>query len=341
MSSNLVSIIVPCCNEKEYIISFVHNVFTQSCIGFEIEIIIADGMSDDGTRDIVQALKCGDINLTVIDNEQKIVSAALNKALSLARGDIVVRMDVHTKYADNYVEQCVNQLRQTGATCVGGAWVASGNSTFQRSIAVAFQSPLGSGGAASRQRDYSGYVDTVYLGAWWRKDLVNLGGFDENLVRNQDDELCLRINRTGGKIWQSRDIVSEYSPRDSLSSLFRQFMQYGYWKVPVIMKHRLPASFRHFLPFVFYFLLLVNLILIPIYPPFAVIFYTMAVSYLLILYASLYLNQGVMTVGVCRWLVVAAMVTMHIGYAFGFARGILDFKFLGKYGSHSMSNLTR
>lgn len=335
------SIIVPCRNERDYISTFIANVFAQLCVGFEIELIIADGMSDDGTRDIVQAFKGGSTKLFIIDNEQKIVSTALNRALSQARGDIVVRMDVHTSYANNYVEQCVKQLKQTGATCVGGAWVASGNSTLQRSISVAFQSHLGSGGAASRQRDYSGYVDTVYLGAWWRKDLINLGGFDENLVRNQDDELCLRINRSGGKIWQSKYIVSTYSPRDSFSSLFRQFMQYGYWKVPVIVKHRLPASFRHLLPFIFYFFLILNVILSPIYLFSIVLFGFFSICYILLLYGSTYFDGGVLTDDVSRWLVVAAMVTMHAGYAYGFAYGIFDFRFRRKCVSQSMKNLTR
>src|SRR5262245_54562564 len=135
--------------------------------------------------------------------------------------------------------------------CVGGPWLAMGNSPRQRAIAAAFGSAFGSGGAKSRRTDYTGPVDTVYLGAWRRADLIMLGGFDEGLVRNQDDDLCLRITRSGGTVWQFSTIRSFYMPRDNLRALWRQFYQYGYWKVAVTGKHRTVVAYRQLVPAVF------------------------------------------------------------------------------------------
>jgi hypothetical protein len=120
-----------------------------------------------------------------------------------------------------------------------------------RAIAAAYHSPFSTGGASFHNELYRGYVDTVTYGCWLKATLERLGFFDEALVRNQDDELNLRLVRSGGKIWQSPDIVSWYSPRGSLSSLFRQYFQYGFWKVAVIRKHRIPASWRHLVPGLF------------------------------------------------------------------------------------------
>ena len=141
-------------------------------------------------------------------------------------------------------------LQATGADNVGGPWRASADEQqpMQQAIAAAFQSRWLAGGARSRQLDHSGWVDTVYLGAWPRASFERFGGFDENLVRNQDDEHNLRIHQGGGRVWQSAAIRSSYRPRGSVKALFRQYLQYGYWKPFVMKKHGQPAALRHLLP---------------------------------------------------------------------------------------------
>ena len=247
-----VSVIVPCRNERAHIAPFCADLARQTLPeGWALQVLIADGCSDDGTRERLQSLCASDPRLQLIDNPHRIVSSGLNRAIDAACGEVIVRMDVHTAYATNYIAECLAALKATGATCVGGPWQPVGIGWPQAAIALAFQSRFGSGGAASRRVDFSGPVDTVYLGAWRREELLRLGGFDESLVRNQDDELSLRIVRAGGGVWQSATIQSCYTPRGSFVALFRQFYQYGYWKVPVIRKHRLPASPRHLAPFAF------------------------------------------------------------------------------------------
>src|SRR5262249_53760198 len=155
-------------------------------------------------------------------------------AIRAAQGSIIIRMDVHTEYASDYIRQCLAVLQETGADNVGGPWVAKGNGLVSSAIAAAFQSPFAVGGARGHDFHYEGAIDTVYLGCWPREVFDRIGLFDEEFVRNQDDEFNLRLARAGGKIWQSPRIKSWYRPRGSLKALWRQYVQYGYWKVRVI-----------------------------------------------------------------------------------------------------------
>lgn len=245
-----VSIIVPCRNEKNYVTNFIKSLTRQ--LGFtEFQVIIADGNSDDGTQILLNRIVTQYENISFVNNEKKIVSSGLNLALKLCDGDVVVRMDMHTTYHVDYVEKCVDALLTSNRSvwCVGGAWRPKSNGSFLgRAIASAFTNRFMSGNARSRDVEYSGVVDTVYLGCWRREDLTVVGGFDESLVRNQDDELCLRIRRGYGKtICQSRHIKSSYEPRSSLKKLFMQYYQYGFWKGEIVKKHGQFGAFRHWL----------------------------------------------------------------------------------------------
>jgi len=247
-----VSVIVPCRNERGFVDAFVADALTQALPpGWRMEIVVADGASDDGTRERLDALAAVEPRLRVVDNPQRIVATGLNRALAAAGGAVIVRMDVHTRYAPDYVAQCLAALQRSGADNVGGPWRAEGQGRWQAPIAAAFQSRWVAGGARSRDLAYEGEVDTVYLGCWPRASFERFGGFDETLVRNQDDEHNLRIVRGGGRVWQSAAIRSTYTPRDSLAALWRQWLQYGYWKPFVMRKHGQAAALRHRLPGLF------------------------------------------------------------------------------------------
>ena len=250
-----VSIVVPCRNERSHVETFAASALAQRLPpGWKLEIVIADGDSDDGTQAILIALSQLDRRLRVVANPARIVSAGLNAAIAQSRGAVIVRMDVHTTYADDYVAECLAALERTGADNVGGPWraeaVAAGG-PMQAAIAAAFQSPAVAGGALSRRLDYEGPVDTVYLGAWPRRSFGRFGSFDETLVRNQDDEHNLRIVQGGGRVWQSPRIRSAYRPRAELAQVFRQYLQYGYWKPFVMKKLGQPAALRHVVPALF------------------------------------------------------------------------------------------
>jgi len=247
-----VSLVVPCRNERDHIEAFCADALAQqSPEGWQLQLIVADGSSDDGTLERLQTLAQLEPRLTLVDNPQRIVSSGLNRAIAAAGGEVIVRMDVHTRYAADYVVQCLHALARSGADNVGGPWRAEGRGGWPGAIAAAFQSRWVAGGARSRSLVYEGEVDTVYLGCWPRATFERFGGFDEALVRNQDDEHNLRIVLGGGRIWQSPSIRSVYRPRDSLGALWRQWLQYGYWKPFVMKKHGQAAAWRHRVPGLF------------------------------------------------------------------------------------------
>ena len=335
-----ISIVVPCRNEAAFIDDFLDSALAQVLPdGVRLEVLVADGRSDDGTRERLGQRAAGDTRLRVIDNPARITSAALNAAIAAACGDTIVRMDVHTTYAPDYAAQCLQALHDTGAACVGGPWVPVGQGWPQAAIAAAFESRFGSGGAASRRTDFNGEVDTVYLGAWPRAGLIAIGGFDEALVRNQDDELALRIIRGGGRVWQSAAIHSRYAPRASFIALFRQFHQYGYWKVPVIRKHQLPASPRHLVPFAFVAVLaLLALLGFPWTPAW------WALAAVVGLYAAAgAVNAVAVSRGSLQQMLGVAWACgcMHIAYGIGFGRGLFDFVLLKRGPRDSATRLTR
>jgi glycosyltransferase involved in cell wall biosynthesis len=304
------------------------------------EIIVADGMSDDGTRDVLKQLEEGVPHLRMIDNPHGIVSAGLNAAVQAARGQIIIRMDAHTEYAPDYIRQCIAALQETGADNIGGPWVPKGKTFTERAVAAVFQSPFAAGGARCHDPGYEGLVDTVYLGCWSREVFDRIGTFDEELVRSQDDEFNLRLTRFGGKIWQSPRIRSWYKPRGSLIALFQQYMQYGYWKVRVIQKHKIPASIRHLIPGGFVLLLIIL--------PLASLWSSSAAWLslgLVGMYAMCSIAFSLATAASHGWrlfpLLPAVFVCYHIGYGYGFLHGVWDFVILRRGPNHSFSKLSR
>ena len=253
--SRTVSIIAPCRNERAHIDAFCADALAQQLPApWQLQLCIADGESDDGTCERLQALAAADARVRWVSNPGRIVSCGLNQALALAQGEVIVRMDIHTSYAPDYVAQCLAALAATGADNVGGPWcaeAAAGAGPTALAVAAAFQSAAVAGGAASRRLGFAGWVDTVYLGCWPRASFERFGNFDESLVRNQDDEHNLRLRKGGGRIWQSPLISSRYRPRAALRAVWSQWVQYGYWKPFVIVKHRQPAALRHLVPAVF------------------------------------------------------------------------------------------
>ncbi|GAB4547221.1 MAG: hypothetical protein Tsb0014_41820 [Pleurocapsa sp.] len=252
-----VSIAIPTYNEAEHIEAIVKN-FLQTSYPNLLEIIVADGNSSDNTPEIVRQLSLIDSRVKLIANPLKIQSAGLNVALEKSQGDIFLRADAHCDYAPDYVEQCVAALQKSQALNVGGAQRFVARESWQAAIALAAQSWFGSGGAKYRNPYYSGYADTVYLGCFQRKALLELDDssplnvFDTSQITNQDAELNQKLlDKNPQAIYVSSDIKVWYYPRKTWKSLWTQYFKYGRGRYLTITKHPERSQLRGKLPFLF------------------------------------------------------------------------------------------
>ena len=315
------SVIVPCRNERAFVDDFLDALAAQRLpAGWNTEWLVADGGSDDGTRERLDARARVDARLVVVDNPRRIVSTGLNACLARARGEVIARLDVHTIYAEDYLAQCLAALERSGADNVGGPWIAAGDAPMQRAIAATFQSRWVVGGARSRDAAYEGAAETVYLGCWPRSSFERFGGFDEALVRNQDDEHNLRMVRGGGRVWQSAAIRSIYRPRASLAQLFAQQRQYGYWRSFVLRKHGAPASWRQLVPAAFVLALAVAVLISPWAGarPLATLLGTYGL-YLAVVSLAVANGAGWSLL----WRLPLAIAAFHLGYGLGTWQGLL------------------
>jgi succinoglycan biosynthesis protein ExoA len=249
MPPPFVTIAMPALDEAGYIEACLRSVQAQTYPADRIEVLVADGGSTDGTRQILARLAHEDTRIRLVDNTARIQAVGLNRILEQSRGEVVVRMDVHCEYAPDYVEKCVEVLARTGADSVGGAQRCRGETSFQKAVCAALRSPLGVGGAAYRNPEKEGFVDTVFLGAFRREVFDRIGPWDPLAVTNEDAELNQRLIAAGGRIYLSREIVVHYSPRDSLRALARQYLRYGQGRARTLAKHRRFLTLRPALPF--------------------------------------------------------------------------------------------
>lgn len=333
--SQIVSVIAPCRNERDFIDAFCDQALAQQLPqGWQLEVLVADGRSDDGTRERLESRAKGDSRLILVDNPGRIASTGLNACLARAEGAVIVRMDIHTTFAPDYVLQCLAALERSGADNVGGPWVARGADAMGQAIAAAFQCPWVVGGARSRDATYEGEVDTVYLGCWPRASFERFGVFDENLVRNQDDEHNLRIRLGGGRIWQSAAIRSFYRPRGSLRALFAQQRQYGYWRPFVMKKHGKPGSPRQLVPMAF---VAASLVAALVAPWFAVPLVALLLAYGVYLVAAT--SKAARSARDLTRLP-AVIAAYHFGYGIGTWQGCWDL-ILGRRAGQSQIRLTR
>jgi succinoglycan biosynthesis protein ExoA len=250
MGTPFVTIAIPCLNEERHIEACLADILAQDYPADRFEILVADGMSNDRTREILGEMAARHPGrLRVLDNPRRLQAPAMNAMIAAARGEVIVRMDVHARYAPDYVRQCVEVLEETGADNVGGAQRAVADTWFQRALCAALDSPLGVGGARYRDPDMEGFVDTVFLGAFRRNVLDAVGGYDDNAVTNEDAELNQRILEAGGKVFLSRKIVVHYTPRTSFGTLARQYFRYGKGRARTLLKHRRYPTIRPALPF--------------------------------------------------------------------------------------------
>ena len=321
-----VSIVMPCRNEAAYIGPCLESVLATDYPLDRIEVLVADGRSDDGTREIVARCAAQHPCVRLLDNPARITPAALNTAIRVATGDVIIRMDAHGVYPRDYVSRLVDALQETGADNVGGVVVTlpADNTPAARAIALAFAHPLGVGNAYFRI-GVAGprWVDTVPFGCFRRELFDRVGMFDEELVRNQDDEFNLRLIGRGGRILLLPDVVSQYYARRSLGAVARMFYQYGYFK-PLVARKAARIMTRQLVPPLFVLSLVATAVLGIWMPAAREAFAGIAGAY-----AALVLTGAALAArrhGVrCAAALAAVFSVMHVCYGVGYLRGIVDY----------------
>ena len=247
-----ISLIAAMRNEAENIEPLVRDLAAQDFEG-DMELLVADGASTDGSAKLLrEAAERAGLEVHLLHNAAGWVSPGLNACIRAASGDLLVRVDCHSRYPADYVRRCVHTAEETGAWAVGGRMLPVGRTRVERAIACAMDSPFGGiGWTRLAGSDRPVEVDTMYLGAFRPEAFRRAGLFDESLVRNQDDEFTLRLRRAGSRIFMDPGIAVRYRPRGSLRALWRQYYEYGLWKVAVMRKHRRAPTVRSLTPLAF------------------------------------------------------------------------------------------
>jgi glycosyltransferase involved in cell wall biosynthesis len=258
----MISVVIPCLNEAAFIDATLAALAAQEDPGEPFEVVVADGGSTDGTRDLLQEWSERDPRFRWIDNPDRITPVAMNRGIRAARGETVVIFGAHARCDSDFLQRNAEALRaHPESGCVGGTVSQIHGTPTARRIGMALSTPFGVGDARFRTGGLAGHVDTVAFGAYRRAALEEIGLFDETLVRNQDDELNFRLLEAGWRIWFDPRIRSSYFVRSSYRRLWAQYRQYGYWKVFVNRKHGTVTTARQVVPALFLLLLAVLTVL--------------------------------------------------------------------------------
>lgn len=318
---------MPVRNEAGYIERSLGSVLAQDYPPEQMEIIVADGMSTDQTRALIAGFQTRFPRLKVIDNPGKIAPTGLNRAIAQASGDIIVRVDGHCEIAPDYLRRCVHYLQSGAADGVGGPIETIGETLSARVIATAMSSAFGVGGSAFRTiKDQTMLTDTVAFPAYTRTIIERAGPYDEELVRNQDDEYNYRLRKLGAKILLAADVQSRYYSRSTFRKVFKQYYQYGYWKVRVLQKHPRQMSLRQFVPPAFVAALLAGLLAASFLPLGAWLLAGILGCYLLAnLLASARSASKSDAFGSHLLLLPIVYTALHISYGLGFLVGLIKF----------------
>ena len=345
----LVSVVVPVKNEQDNICACLESLTSQTYPGDRTEILLVDGMSGDGTRDIVESFRqnrvvAGKIPvIEILDNPKGQRASGMNIGIRNAKGTIIVRIDARTKINSDYIEKCVETLLETNADNVGGIQkpiidtdadkqISAGRAKMQQSIGLALSHPFGVGDAKFRLGRESGLVDTVYLGCFRHQIFERVGLFDEDaVVISEDADLNYRIRKAGGKVYLNKDIVAYYRPRDSIRELAKLYFRYGGAKAGNLIKTRRLTALRQ-LAAPCFVLILVFLALLSFITTYA----TYLLGFVLMIYflADLWSSISISIENKQLYLfprLIAVFPVLHFSWGFGFFTRLLQRPKPGKY----------
>ncbi len=282
-----ISVVIPCRNEEKTIALLLDALSQQDYPLEDLEIIISDGMSQDGTRQVIAGFQLShpEMRIRIVDNPQRNIPAAMNTGIRASTGEIIVRMDAHSLPRPDYIRRCVEALEAGLADNVGGVWdiVPGAEGWIARAIAVAASHPLGAGDARYRFTNQASYVETVPFGAFQRSLIEKVGFYDETLLTNEDYELNTRIRQSGGRIWLDPQIRSTYFARKTLKELAAQYWRYGFWKAQMLRRYPDTLRLRQAIPPLFVLSLLVFGVLGVFFTLFRYLFLAEVLLYCLVL----------------------------------------------------------
>ena len=328
-----VSVILPIRNEIVYIERCLKAILAQNYPHNRMEVLIIDGMSNDGTRDYISKILADfrEFPVYLIDNPARIVPAALNIGLDNAKGDIIVRIDGHCEVAPDFVINGVKHLLEDKIDGVGGLIQTIGETELSQAIALAMSSPFGVGDSTFRtQKGVNRFTDSIVFPAYKKRTIQRNGYYDEEMNCNEDDEYNYRLRNLGMRLFQAGDIKSRYYCRSSFFSLLKQYFRYGYWKVRVLQKYPLQMRPRQFVPLLFV-IGLIGSLAAAIFSIWGWFFFAIAFgSYLLANFTSSFLISARHGWQYLKLLPVAFFV-LHLSYGLGFLLGLL--KFWRKWGN--------
>jgi glycosyltransferase involved in cell wall biosynthesis len=335
-----VSLILPCRNEGQHIAACLDSLLATTYPPDDLEILVIDGRSDDDTRAIVARYAERHAMIRLLDNPRQIVPTALNIGIRAATGDIILRADAHALYPRVYIPRLVAALLASGADNVGGCVVTlpSDDSLTASAIATALSHPFGVGNSWFRlgRMVEPRWVDTVPYGCWRRSLFDRIGYFDEELVRNQDEEFNYRLLRAGGRILLLPDVVSYYFARPSQRQLTRMLYQYGYFKPLVARKVGRVFTARQLAPPAFVTVLAGGGALSLFWMPAAALWLAIIGAYAGTAVACAL--PAARARGLRGTLVLAATFPLlHVAYGYGFLRGL--WRMVGRRGFESPSTV--
>jgi glycosyltransferase involved in cell wall biosynthesis len=327
LEGRLVSVIIPCRNEEVYIERCLDSILANDFPRDALEILVADGVSEDGTAAILAEYERRYPFLRRIANPRRTTPAGLNLALSAARGDVIIVMGAHALYPPNYIADLIRELDRSGADATGGVCVTQpgDESPTARAVAIGLSQRFGVGNAHFRVGvAQARWVDTVPFGCYRRSVFDRFGRFDEELVRNQDDEFNLRLISRGGRIWLVPHVASQYFTRRSFRQLWRMYYQYGYFKPLVARKVGGVLTVRQTIPPLFVGSLLAGGLLAPFSRLVAALAGALVGTYVL---ADLFVSARAARSEGWRCAAALSLVfpVLHVAYGTGFLRGMVDF----------------
>lgn len=338
-----ITVVIPCRNEREYIVECIDSIYASVLPeSAEIKVFVVDGMSEDGTRELVNQLMLKHSNLYLVDNLKQLTPFAFNLGVSAGgKVDYVQIVGARHVLSSNYLSNCVQRLEQDNSIwCVGGKIINEFTNDTARVISKAMSTSFGMGLGNFRTLEKSGFTDTVTSPMYPFWVLTKIGVFDEELVRNQDDDFNYRVTKEGGKIYYDNAISLKYYVRGNFKGLWRQFFQYGYWKVYVNRKHKTVTTLRQLVPPIF----VGYLTLLAISPIVSLCAFQFA-SIPFVLYTILATAVAVKVVAkdnkVNFFAVLSTFPILHLSYGSGYLKGLWEFVVLRKKPSDKQKRLSR